>query len=225
MNNSYFLQLFLLSALFSCADSESLLSPASPSRSTNRTDASAAHKPTAAEEVLPGVNNLPKAPVVKTQNNNFQCSYGGFLFDFGSSFSHPTTIQSYQTGTLYIPSILAISASPNPLLQFRMGPDGSSFTAVFSTFVGVLPVNAYASLTAYYDKFDNFITQVTDPNTGLPKQPTLPDFVSTAANFGYNPGIDGLLTVKGKFILDHTSNITNVSIIDIGYLPTPIPAD
>nr|WP_295934750.1 hypothetical protein [uncultured Dyadobacter sp.] len=162
-----------------------------------------------------------KAPVTTVLVNGmvtFHSMYGGLDFNFGPSFPYPITVYSYENLTLYKPSFGSISTSPNPLYEFRMGPDGSAFTAMVTTMSGPLGINGQTALKNYYKAFDDFVTQKVDPQTGMPKQPTLPDFSSFAAAASYNPAVNGLLTIKGRFVKDNSSP-TNVSIIDMTTLP------
>jgi hypothetical protein len=225
MKRIYVSLLFLSSSLYCCVD-PTPLSELAGTGGKKRANAVEANQTVVVANGKPGVTNFPKGPVTRLGspgNYYYQCNYGGFLFNFGYSFPHPISIASYQTGTPYTASILSVSSGPTPMGEFRMALDGSSFTATFCTLSGVIPVNAHASLDAYYTKFDNFVTQATNPATGLPKEPTLPDYTTTATNMGYNPAVNGIITIKGRFILDHTSAVTNVSIIDIGYLPVLLP--
>lgn len=162
-----------------------------------------------------------KAPVTTVSVNGmvtFHSMYGGLDFNFGASFPYPTTVYSYENLALYKPSFGSVSTSPNPLYEFRMGPDGSAFTAIVTTISGPIAVNGRTALKNYYKAFDDFVTQKVDPQTGMPKQPTLPEFSSFAAAASYNPAVNGLLTIKGRFVKDNSSP-TNVSIIDMTTLP------
>ncbi len=180
-------------------------------------------KPTDDTQLLTGPNgsNSTKAYITTQADRPYHdpqyvCSYSGFDFDFGYSFPYPTTIQSYQTGQSYIPSLGYVSIGPNPLLEFRMGADGSSFTALLSTIRTSVPSNARQSLDKYYEAFDSFVTQEIDSTTGGFKQSTLPNYETFASKYNYSTSADGLITVKGKFILDYNSP-THVSLISINY--------
>lgn len=161
-------------------------------------------------------------PVTVNGSVTYHTIYGGFDFNFGATFPYPATVYAYENYQIFVPSLGSVLASPNPLLEFRIGPDGSSFTAVFTTIPGALPANGYTALNNYYKAFDDFVTQKTDSQTGLPKQPTLPDFSTFASASNYNPSTNGLINIKGRFIKDNTSP-TNVSIIDMTTFPYVIP--
>lgn len=157
-------------------------------------------------------------PVTVNGAVTYHSIYGGFDLNFGASFPYPIAVNSYENYSIYVASIGSVISSPNTLYEFKIGPDGSAFTATFVTINGSLPANAHTALSNYYKAFDDFISQKINPQTGLPKQPMLPDFPTFANAAGYTPATNGMINIKGRFVKDNTSP-TNVSIIDM----TPYP--
>lgn len=65
-------------------------------------------------------------PVSINGSVTYHSIYGGFDLNFGASFPYPTVVNAYENYSKYIPSIGSVLGSPNPLYQFKMGPDGSA---------------------------------------------------------------------------------------------------
>jgi hypothetical protein len=208
MKNKY-LTLLMLSAFLNACTQETMVNP-SPRLAKGYANLPNMHTAFQQDNPTADPDNFAKAFVKPVSVNGaitYHSIYGGLDFNFGASFPYPTTINSYENYAMYVPSIGSVQAAP--LYEFKMGPDGSAFTAAFVTINSPLPANGHTALSNYYKAFDDFISQKINPQTGSPKQPILPDFSTFANAAGYTPATNGMIIIKGRFVKDNTSP-TNV---------------
>lgn len=155
---------------------------------------------------LPGGSMASAVPVVY-QNGQYYSAWGGGI-NFGSTFTHPTTLTSAEHGLTWMPLTNPPYGENNLLYSYSKG---QYFVLVYGTAVNGLST-AMASTATDWTVWigDTYITSGAPPSL-------IPKIVS------YGGSATGIIEVVGQFVTDINSP-TYVSIVGASYVAQPWPS-